>query len=137
MPIVQFLKLYAATAGVFCALDIAWLGFVARGFYRAQMGHLMRADAQWVPAVLFYLIYVAAIIVLCVRPALEREALGRAVALGALFGLAAYAAFDLTGLALLKDYPLAGALVDLAWGTVLTGAVSGVSFMIARAWRLG
>jgi uncharacterized membrane protein len=137
MPAIQFLKLYAVTAAVFFALDLTWLGVVARGFYRAQMGHLMRADAQWGPALLFYAIYVAAIIVLCVRPGLERESLGRAVAMGALFGLAAYAAFDLTSLALLKDFPLAGAVVDLAWGTTVTAAVSGASYAMARAMHLG
>jgi uncharacterized membrane protein len=55
------------------------------------------------------------------------------VILGAVFGLAAYAAFDLTGLALLNDYPLAGGIVDLIWGTVLTGSVSGASYYVARA----
>ena len=133
----QFLKLYAATAAVFFALDLTWLGVVAKGFYKAQMGHLMRPDTQWVPAVLFYLIYVAAIIVLCVKPGLERESMGRAVAMGAVFGLAAYAAFDLTSLALLKDFPLKVALVDLAWGAFVTAAVSGASYAIGRAMQLG
>ena len=132
MPMLQFLKLYAATATVFFALDIAWLGYVAKGIYAEQMGHLTRADVQWVPAVLFYLVYVAAIIVLCVKPALERDSVGYGVALGALFGLAAYAAFDLTGLALLKDFPLKGALVDLTWGTFVTATVSGASVVIGR-----
>lgn len=81
---------------------------------------------------LFYLVYVAAIIVLCVKPALERDSVGYGVALGALFGLAAYAAFDLTGLALLKDFPLKGALIDLTWGTFVTATVSGVSVAIGR-----
>lgn len=85
------------------------------------------------PAVAFYLIYIAAIIILCVNPAIERQSMSRAVILGAVFGLAAYAAFDLTGLALLKDYPLAGGIVDLIWGTVLTAAVSGASYYVARA----
>ena len=132
MPVLQFLKLYAAAAAVFFALDIAWLGYVAKGIYKEQMGHLTRADVQWVPAVLFYLVYVAAIIVLCVKPGLQRDSVGHAVALGALFGLAAYAAFDLTGLALLKDFPLKGALVDLAWGTFVTATVSGASVVIGR-----
>lgn len=127
-----FLKLYAAAAAVFFALDIAWLGFIARDIYAAQMGHLTRANVQWVPAVLFYLVYVAAIVVLCVKPGLDRDSAGHAIALGALFGLAAYAAFDLTGLALLKDFPVQGALVDLAWGTFVTAAVSGVAVMIGR-----
>lgn len=58
--------------------------------------------------------------------------MGHAVALGALFGLAAYAAFDLTGLALLKSFPLKGALVDLTWGTFVTATVSGASVVIGR-----
>ncbi len=136
MPPVQFLKLYAATAAVFFALDLTWLGVVAKGFYKAQMGHLTRVDVQWVPAVVFYLVYVTAIIVLCVKPAIERDSVARGAALGAVFGLAAYAAFDLTGLALLKDFPLTGAFVDLAWGTCVTAAVSGASVAIARMMHI-
>ena len=136
MPAIQFLKLYATAIVVFFALDLSWLGVVAKKFYADQLGHLTRPDVQWGAAILFYLIYVAAIIVLCVKPGIERDSVGRAVALGALFGLAAYAAFDLTSLALLKDFPLKVAVVDLAWGTVLTGTVSGVTVLIAR-WTQG
>ena len=92
-----------------------------------------RGIVQWPAAVVFYLIYVAAILVLCVLPAVEKQSLTRAIGTGALFGLAAYAAFDLTALALLKGFPLQGALVDLAWGTVLTGSVSAAGYLIARA----
>lgn len=132
MSALALAKLYAATAAVFFAVDIAWLGFIARGFYQRQMGHLLRPDTQWPAAVLFYLIYVAAILILCVLPAVEKQSLGRAVLAGAVFGLAAYAAFDLTALALLKDFPLTGALVDLAWGTALTAGVSAAGFAVAR-----
>jgi uncharacterized membrane protein len=120
----SFAKTFLAALVAFCLLDFTWLGLVAKGFYREQMGHLMRADVQWPAAIVFYLIYVVAIVVLCVQPAVERQSATRAAALGALFGLAAYAAFDLTSLALLKDYPLKVALVDLAWGTILTATVS-------------
>jgi uncharacterized membrane protein len=126
-------KLGAATAAVFLALDIAWLGFIAKGFYARQMGHLLRDDVRWPAALAFYLIYVAAIVVLCVLPAVEKQSLSRAIGTGALLGLAAYAAFDLTALALLRDFPLRGALVDLGWGTALTASVSAVSYLIARA----
>jgi uncharacterized membrane protein len=137
MPAVQFLKLYAAAIVVFFAIDLTWLGVVAKKFYAEQMGHLLRPDVQWGPAILFYLIYVAAIVVLCVKPGLERDSVGHAVGLGALFGLAAYAAFDLTSLALLKDFPVKGAIVDLIWGTVLTGSVAGISTAIGRWMQAG
>ena len=70
----------------------------------------------------------AALIVLVVIPALERGSLSRALLLGALFGLAAYAAYDLTALALIRDYPMKAALVDLAWGTFLSVVVGGAAY---------
>jgi len=132
MPLVSFLKLYTGALFVFFAIDLTWLGVIARRFYAEQMGHLTRPDVRWGPAVLFYLIYVAAIVILCVKPGLERDSVGRAAAMGALFGLAAYAAFDLTSLALLKDFPMKGAVVDLLWGTVLTATVSGATTVLGR-----
>ncbi len=127
-----YLKLYAATTAVFFALDIAWLGFVAKGIYTKQMGHLLAENTKWGAAIAFYLIYVAAIIILCVMPAVEKQSIVRALALGAVFGLAAYAAFDLTSLALLKGFPGGIVPLDLAWGVVLTASVSAAGYSIAR-----
>lgn len=126
-----YLKLYALCTAAFFALDITWLGFVARGFYRNHMGHLLREDTQWGAALAFYLIYVVAIVVLCVIPAVEKLSVVRAMVLGGVFGLAAYAAFDLTSLALLKGFPAGVVPVDLAWGVVLTGSVSVVGYYAA------
>ena len=135
MTLLQFLKLYGVGAIVCFGLDLVWLGVVARGFYQRQLGHLMRPDVRWVPAVLFYLIYVAALVVFVVIPAVEKQSLGRAVLLGGFFGLAAYAAYDLTSLALIRDYPMVAAVVDLAWGTVLSAVVSGAVYTVAQAGR--
>jgi len=75
-----------------------------------------------------------AVVVLVVGPAVEQESLGRALATGALFGLAAYAAFDLTSLALVRDFPVKVAVVDLAWGIVLTATVSAAGFWAGMRW---
>jgi uncharacterized membrane protein len=128
-----FLRMYAAGVVTCFAMDVVWLGVVANGFYRRQIGHLMRPDVQWAPAVLFYLVYVAALVVFVAAPAADRHSVARAAAYGAFFGLAAYAAFDLTGLALLKDFPVAAALVDLAWGAFLSAVVSAAAVLAARA----
>jgi uncharacterized membrane protein len=127
------LKLYPAMLAAFLALDVAWLGFVARGLYQRQMGHLMRPQANWGAAIPFYLIYVGAILVLCVLPAVEKGSLTRALWLGGVFGLAAYAAFDLTALAVLRDFPAGIVPVDLTWGVVLTASVSAVGYRVAVA----
>lgn len=134
MTALSFLKMYAVGLVVFFVVDILWLGLVAKDFYRRYLGHLMRPDVQWVPAVLFYLVYVAALVVFVAGPAVERQSIGRAIGYGAFFGLAAYAAFDLTSLALLKEFPLSVAVVDLAWGAVLSASVSAAVVASTRLW---
>ena len=132
MTPLDFLKLYGIGVVVCFGLDLVWLGLVAKGFYQRHIGHLMRPDIQWVPGILFYVIYVAALIVFVVEPALEKQSLSRAIGLGAFFGLAAYAAFDLTSMALFKEFPLIAAMVDLAWGATLSAVVSAVIYGAGR-----
>lgn len=132
MTPLDFLKLYGIGVLVCFGLDLVWLGLVAKGFYQRHIGHLMRPDIQWVPGILFYVIYVAALIVFVVEPALEKQSLSRAIGLGAFFGLAAYAAFDLTSMALFKEFPLVAAMVDLAWGATLSAVVSAVIYGAGR-----
>lgn len=88
MTATDFLRMYGIGVAACLAADLIWLGVVARGFYQRQFGHLMRADVQWVPAVLFYLVYVAALVVFVAGPAVERQSVSRAIASGAFFGLA-------------------------------------------------
>lgn len=123
-------KLFAIALPTFLVIDLTWLGIVARPFYRSQLGPLMRADVNWIAAVLFYCIFVAGIVVLAVWPAVERESLSQAITLGAILGLVAYAAYDLTNLATLAGFPTAMAVVDLIWGTVLTGTVSAITYKV-------
>jgi uncharacterized membrane protein len=125
--------LYVGTLTAFLIIDLLWLGVVARSFYADQMGSLLRADVRWGAAFLFYLIYVGGILVLAVAPALEQGSLQRAALQGALLGLVAYAAYDLTNLATLEGFPTRVAWVDLAWGTALTASVAAVGYWIGRA----
>jgi uncharacterized membrane protein len=130
MTVSSFFRLYAVAITVFLMIDLLWLGVVARSFYQAQMGHLMRANVNWMAAVLFYLVFVSGIVVLVVFPALDRQSLTQAVVLGALFGLVTYAAYDLTNLATLEGFPVTVAIVDLVWGTVLCASVSAVTYLV-------
>jgi len=127
----QLALTYVSTLVVFLVLDFAWLGAIARGFYRDQMGHLMRADVRWLPAFAFYALFVAAILVFVVYPAVERGSLARAATMGAFFGLVTYATYDLTNLAVLAGFRTQLALVDMAWGTVLCTLVSIAGYLVA------
>jgi uncharacterized membrane protein len=124
--------LYALTAVVFFAVDLVWLGVVAQGFYQKYLGHLLRPDVQWGAALSFYAVYIAGILVFAVLPGLAADSLPRTAALGAFLGFFAYATFDLTSRALLRDFPLTVVIVDLAWGTVLTATVASAAFLIGR-----
>jgi len=130
MTMSSLLKLYAVALPTFLVIDLVWLGLVARSFYQTHLGHLMRANVNWAAAMVFYLVFVAGIVVLVVWPAVERESLVWALSLGALFGLVTYAAYDLTNLAVMEGFSLKIALVDLLWGTVLCAVVSAITYSV-------
>ncbi|MEN6448363.1 MAG: DUF2177 family protein [Syntrophaceae bacterium] len=124
--------LYLMTIPIFFAIDMIWLGFLARGFYRENLGHLMRPDVNWFAAVVFYLLYIAGIMIFAIIPSLEKNSLRQAALLGGLFGFFAYATYDLTNLATMKGWPLNVVVVDIIWGVVLTASVASASFLIGR-----
>lgn len=118
---------YVFTLIAFLAIDLVWLGIVARDFYRDAIGDLLQVDLA--VAMGFYAVYVTGIVVFAVSPADRQGRLGPAALYGALFGFYCYATYDLTNLATLKDWPLVVALVDIPWGTALTSASA-----IVGAW---
>ncbi len=136
MTVGQFLTTYAAALVTFLAVDLLWIGVVANAFYQKHLGHLLRPDVQWVPAIVFYLLFIAAILVFAVLPGLQRASLGHTLLLAAFFGLVAYATYDLTNLALTKDFPAIVAYVDMGWGMAVSSVVATVGFLVGR-WVTG
>lgn len=128
------LKPIAAMAATLLALDLLWLGVVAPSFYRSQIGHLMADKPTWWAALLFYLVYTFGVWLFVTQPALAGQAPLRDTLLrGALFGLVCYSAFDLTSQAVLRDWPVALTVADLAWGTLLTALVGGAGWWAGQA----
>lgn len=127
----MLIKLYAIALPVFFAIDMIWLGLVAKDFYRAQIGALMRPEVNWTAALIFYLIFIAGLVVFVISPAVEKASWKHALLFGALFGLVCYATYDLTNLAVAKDWPLLVTIIDMIWGTVLAASVSVVTYFIA------
>jgi len=132
MTIRQLIPVYFLTLAVFFLIDMVWLGVVAKSFYRRHLGYLMGPKVVWPAAVLFYLLFIAGLLVFAVRPALVAAAPLKALFLGAFLGLLAYATYDLTNLATIKDWPVIVTAVDLVWGAVLGGLVSWLSALAAR-----
>ena len=128
----MFIKLYAIALPVFFAMDMVWLGLVAKNFYRDQIGFLMKSDINWAAAIVFYLLFVVGLVIFVIAPAIEKNSWVHALLFGALFGLITYATYDLSNLATLKDWPLLVTIVDLAWGATLAASVSTATYFIAR-----
>lgn len=127
----MFIKLYSIALPVFFAIDLFWLGVISKNFYREQIGMLMKPDVNWVAAILFYLIFIVGLVIFVIVPAMEKGSWKHALLFGALFGLVCYATYDLTNLAVAKDWPLLVTIVDLVWGAVLAASVSTITYFIA------
>lgn len=127
----MFLKLYFLALPVFFAIDMVWLGLVAKNFYQQQIGHLMTQNVNWLAAILFYLLFIVGVVIFAVQPALNEHSWLKALALGALLGLLSYATYDLTNLTTLKDWPIIVTIVDLIWGTTLSALVSLITYFLA------
>ena len=123
---------YLATLVFFAVVDTLWLGVVARGFYRAELGDLLAGEVRLGAAVLFYLVYAAGITIFAVLPGIRTESLVTALVMGGLFGFFAYATYDLTNLATLRGWPVRMSVVDIAWGTMLTAVTAAVGGLAAR-----
>jgi uncharacterized membrane protein len=123
---------YLLTTVVFFAIDLTWIGLVAKKFYWSNIGDLLKDEINWVAALVFYLLYIIGIFVFAILPAVENDSVTSAIFYGALFGFFCYATYDLTNLATLKGFPLKVVVVDMIWGTILTGLVSTSGFYITR-----
>lgn len=132
MPIKTLLFSYLLTTLVFFAIDIVWLGVVAKGIYAKYLGGFLAPNVNWTAAIIFYLLFIIGIFVFAIIPAVEKQSLWTAIILGGLFGFFTYATYDLTNLATLKDWPLTIVFIDIAWGVVLTASVSAAGYHITR-----
>jgi uncharacterized membrane protein len=128
----QWIKTYMITLIIFFLIDIVWLSFVSNDLYHDKIGYLMKVDINWTAAILFYLLFIAGMIFFVINPALAKGSWKFALLAGGFFGMVAYATYDMTNLATLKDWPLSITVLDILWGTVLCGLTSMISFFIMR-----
>jgi len=123
MNIKRYVGTYISILLTLLCMDGIWLGLVAGDSYREAIGHVMRNDIPTWPWMIFYLIYVAAILYLAVSVSNTKK---HSAIRGAILGMAAYGAYNLTNYSIIIDWPLAITLQDWVWGTLLT-AVSALA----------
>ena len=130
----DFIIRLVIAGGIMGVLDALWLSVVATKFYKSQIGQLLLDKPNMTAAVVVYIIYVVGIVAFAVSPALEKNSWQTALGNGALLGFVAYATYDLTNLATLKGFTTKVVVVDLIWGTLLTGVVSLATYWVIKQW---
>jgi uncharacterized membrane protein len=128
----KYVYLYILTFIVFLAIDFVWLNWIAKNLYSQKIGHLLAENPNLIAAGVFYLLFVAASLVLAVLPGYEAQSLTKTIMLGAIFGMITYATYDLTNLATLKEWPLSVTIIDIIWGTSLSTATAVAGYYIAN-----
>ena len=123
---------YILTLIIFLVIDAVWLGFVATDFYFSQLGDLMTDNVRYGVALAFYCLYCVGVMIFAVKPALDKKEWKHAALYGALFGLFCYATYDLTNVATIRDWPVMMSMVDIVWGTWLTGTTATLGYFASR-----
>lgn len=124
----KLLVTYVVVLAIFVAIDLVWLGLIARGTYVREMGGLLSSQPNLAAASAFYLLYAAGLVFFAVHPALSSGSAAQALLLGAAAGFFAYGTYDLTNLSVVNGFTLRIALIDLAWGTFLSAISALMAF---------
>jgi len=130
-----YVLLWAIAFALLLIIDMVWLMWLGRGFYVEEIGSLLLEQPNLIAAFAFYALYIAGLVYLVIAPAAEADSVMKAVISGAVFGLVAYATYDLTNLAVMKGFTLKIALIDMVWGMALSAAVSGLTVKIVSLFQ--
>lgn len=133
--LIKLLPAYITIIVVMFVLDILWLSILAEPLYQAGIGHLMAAKPNLMFASLFYLVYSFGLMRSAVIPNTAMKGIKSTFVAGAIFGFFIYASYDLTNLALLKDWPLSLSMIDITWGTLLSGISASASKVVLNKSR--
>ena len=126
----HWILLWIAAAVLFLVIDMVWLLWLGRGFYTSEIGPLLSQTPNLGAAGAFYLLYVTGLMIMVIWPAHQAQSISQALIYGAVVGLMAYGTYDLTNLAVAKGFTTKIAIIDMAWGTVLTASVSALTVWV-------
>ena len=130
MQISRIFLTYIVSVPVFFIVDMIWLGVIAKGFYRKALEPLITPNINWIAAIIFYLLFLVGVLIFALLPGIERRSLVYTIAMAALFGFIAYATYDLTNLAILRNWPLTLSMVDMVWGAFLSASTAAITYLI-------
>jgi len=128
----KYLILVGLAFVVFLLLDLVWLVKISPKFYKKNLGHLMADKVNYIPAIIFYVVFIIGLVLFVIGPAyLGSQGWSHALLYGALFGLVTYSTYDLTNFATLKKWPLNVTIADVIWGSFVSAATSIAVYYLA------
>lgn len=130
----NIIKQYAIAIIVFLAIDSVWLLFIAKKMYENEIGWLLAKKPNLIAALIFYLIFVAGLVYFAIWPAINANDWKLLLINAALFGLMTYATYDLTSLAVVKNWPLVMSIIDILWGIFISIATSSITFLLIKTF---
>ena len=128
---VLFLSLFI-TSILFIIVDLLWLSFSVKYFYKPQLGTLLNEKPVMWAAILFYLIYVVGLAIIILQPAIKQDSTTQAFFTGIVFGIVAYGTYNFTNMATIKNWSPYVVLVDIIWGGFLTGTSSALGIYLSK-----
>jgi uncharacterized membrane protein len=128
--LLKYLAVYFSFLVSFVIIDFIWLLGIAKNLYRDDMGSLMASEPKLLAGLGFYLLYALGASIFVILPAISKQSFLYAVQYGALFGFFCYMTYDLTNLAVIRDFPMRLAFVDIVWGSAVTAASSALAYWL-------
>jgi uncharacterized membrane protein len=128
--LLKYLAVYLSFLLSLVVIDLIWLLGIAKNLYRDEMGSLMASEPKLLAGLGFYLLYALGASIFVIIPAISKQSWLYAVQYGALFGLFCYMTYDLTNLAVIRDFPVRLAFIDIVWGSTVTAASATISYWV-------
>ena len=126
------IAIYASFLVALIAIDLIWLLGIAKNVYRDQMGDLMATEPKLIAGLAFYLLYALGVCIFVIVPALSKQSWLHALQYGALFGFFCYMTYDLTNLAVVRNFPTQLAFIDMAWGSLVTAVCASFAYWVGN-----
>tara|TARA_B110000438_G_scaffold97193_1_gene96309 strand:- start:2495 stop:2899 length:405 start_codon:yes stop_codon:yes gene_type:complete len=120
------------TSIIFLIIDVIWLSYTVKYFYKPQLGDLLNEKPVMWAAIGFYLVYVIGLSIVILQPAIINDSISQAFWMGLVFGIVAYGTYNLTNMATVKNWSSYVVFVDMFWGGILTGTSSATGIFIAK-----
>jgi uncharacterized membrane protein len=130
--LLKYVLIYLSFLISLVAIDLVWLLGIAKALYRDEMGDLMASEPKLIAGLGFYLFYALGACIFVITPALTKQSWIQAVQYGALFGFFCYMTYDLTNLAVIRNFPMRLALIDIAWGSLVTAVSAGIAYWVGE-----